>query len=180
MPVIKTIVLYISVCFFQTTNCIAQPVLDTNKHQPNIDSVLNKTDAAFSAHATSDSTIKVLETLYKDDTLVKHALRDYHLYGLKHRQESLQWNLNSGIIIFWCVIVLVFSGIAFAGIQFYKSMHQPKGIAIDPNLILNTEFEVNLKGFKINSPVLGVIILLISLMFFYLYLVYVYPITEIF
>jgi hypothetical protein len=31
----------------------------------------------------------------------------------------------------------------------------------------------------VSSPVLGVIILVISLGFFYLYLVYVYPISEI-
>lgn len=180
MPDIKTLVLYIGFCFLQTSAGFAQTGIDTNKHRFNIDSVLNNTDAAFSAKATSDSTIKVLETLYKDDTLLKHALRDYHLYGLKHRQQALQWNLNSGIIIFWCVIVLVFSGITFAGIQFYKSMHQPKGIPLDPNLSMNTEIEASFQNIKINSPVLGVIILLISLMFFYLYLVYVYPITEIF
>ncbi len=145
MPVIKTLVLYISIWFLQTANGFAQHAIDTNKQQLNIDSVLNNTDAAFSARATSDSTIKVLETLYKDDTLLKHALRDYHLYGLKHRQETLQWNLNSGIIIFWCVIVLVFSGITFAGIQFYKSMHQPKGIAIDPNLSLTPKLRQTLK-----------------------------------
>lgn len=180
MPLLKTVLLSIGFYFLQTVNGFSQIGTDTNQHRFNIDSVLNNTDAAFSAKATSDSTIRVLETLYKDDTLLKHALRDYHLYGLKHRQETLQWNLNSGIIIFWCVILLVFSGIAFAGIQFYKSMHKPKGIAIDPNLSLNTVIEANFQSIKINSPVLGVIILLISLMFFYLYLVYVYPITEIF
>jgi hypothetical protein len=43
-----------------------------------------------------------------------------------------------------------------------------------------TEFEASAKGIKVSSPVLGVIILVISLAFFYLYLVYVYPISEIF
>ncbi len=43
-----------------------------------------------------------------------------------------------------------------------------------------TEIVASVKGIKVSSPILGVIILVISLLFFYLYLVYVYPITEIF
>jgi hypothetical protein len=35
-------------------------------------------------------------------------------------------------------------------------------------------------GIKVSSPVLGVVILVISLAFFYFYLVYVYPIENIF
>jgi hypothetical protein len=38
--------------------------------------------------------------------------------------------------------------------------------------------ELSTGGLKISSPVLGVIILGLSLAFFYLYLVYVYPIAE--
>lgn len=40
--------------------------------------------------------------------------------------------------------------------------------------------ELSTSGIKVSSPVLGVIILALSLAFFYLYLVYVYPIKEIF
>jgi hypothetical protein len=43
-----------------------------------------------------------------------------------------------------------------------------------------TELEISKSGVKVSSPILGVIILVISLAFFYLYLVYVYPIEEIF
>ncbi len=180
MSILKITSLYVLVCILHCANSFGQATGDSTKQSANIDSILNNTDAAFSARATGNSTIKTLEVLYRDDTLFKHALRDYHLFGLRHRQQSLQWNLNSGIIIFWCVIILVFAGIAFAGVQFYKSMYRAKGNIDDPNLNLNTAFEANLQGFKVTSPVLGVIILLISLMFFYLYLVYIYPITEIF
>jgi hypothetical protein len=155
-------------------------VPDSTKGEPSLDSVMAKVDDRFSSRFNNDSMNKVWDAYSKEDTILRTANRNYHLFGLKHRQESLQWNLTSGIVIFWCVIVLVFSGISFAGIQFYKSLYQIKGSVDNPNLNLNTAMEANLKGFKISSPVLGVIILLISLMFFYLYLVYVYPITEIF
>ena len=44
----------------------------------------------------------------------------------------------------------------------------------------NTQLEFSEKGFSLSSPVLGVVILGLSLAFFYLYLVYVYPITNVF
>lgn len=49
--------------------------------------------------------------------------------------------------------------------------------AADPTV---TEFSASLKGLSVKSPVLGVITLAISLAFFYLYLVFVYPIEDIF
>jgi hypothetical protein len=44
----------------------------------------------------------------------------------------------------------------------------------------STTLEASATGIKLSSPVLGVIILALSLAFFYLYLVHVYPIEEIF
>ncbi len=43
-----------------------------------------------------------------------------------------------------------------------------------------TEIEASLQGIRVSSPVLGVIILIISLLFFYLYLVHVYPINDVY
>lgn len=45
---------------------------------------------------------------------------------------------------------------------------------------LKTDLEASIGNVKVSSPVLGVVILLLSLMFFYVYLVYVYPIQETF
>lgn len=44
---------------------------------------------------------------------------------------------------------------------------------------LYTSLEAGRGGIKVSSPVLGVIILIISFLFFYMYLVHVYPISEI-
>lgn len=41
-----------------------------------------------------------------------------------------------------------------------------------------TKIEASLQGIKVSSPVLGVIILIISLLFFYLYLIFVYPVKD--
>ena len=116
-----------------------------------------------------------------DDSTQKVFTRariDYFKYfseGYQHRQKVFSWQLLSSKIIFVVVVLLVFSGILFAAIQFYeglKSSLKPSG--------QTTTFEAGKGGLKVSSPVLGVIILVISLVFFYLYLVYVYPIREIF
>jgi hypothetical protein len=144
----------------------------------NLDSILNKVDSKFKVG--EDSLMKHLTLLSKEDSSLRKALSEYQLFGLQHRMKTLQWNLTSSRIIFWCVIFLVFAGIVFAGLQFYMFFKATKVNSTGPAESLDTEMEVSVKGVKINSPVLGIIILMMSFLFFYLYLVYVYPVTEIF
>jgi hypothetical protein len=144
-----------------------------------MDKILKQTEERM-GHSYNDSLMKSLEILSKDDSVLKKAVSDYNLFGLAHRKSSLQWNLTSSIIIFWSVIFLVLCGIAFAGIQFYISMQAAKKAGTGKAEGTPTQLEANFQGIKVSSPVLGVIILIISLLFFYLYLKYVYPVTEIF
>ncbi len=83
------------------------------------------------------------------------------------------------------VIIIVFFGLIFSGIQFYISLQtslagkkaQNAEAAPNPSPEV-AEFEASLQGVKVKSSVLGIIILSISLAFFYLYLAHVYPIFE--
>lgn len=50
--------------------------------------------------------------------------------------------------------------------------------AAEAGMSLATQLEISAKGVIVNSSVLGVVILTLSLAFFYLYLVYVYPIND--
>ncbi len=90
---------------------------------------------------------------------------DYHVSGLKHRSKVFTWQLFSSKII-------------FAAVQFHVGVKQAKENSKDFND--RTEISASAKGIKVSSPVLGVIILVISLAFFYLYLIYVFPIEDIF
>jgi hypothetical protein len=123
---------------------------------------------------------------------------DYHTAGYIHRGRVFQWQLLSSKIIFIIVTLLVFSGVYFAALQFHEGMRRRAtehltstsksssgsaegGNAQAPGVNSEiTKFSASAKGIEVSSPVLGVIILVISLAFFYLYLVYVYPITEFF
>jgi hypothetical protein len=97
----------------------------------------------------------------------------YRINGYEHRERVFRWQLLSSWIIFIMVILLVCTGVYFSWLQFRSAMKSGVESAQE------TTFEASTTGFKVSSPVLGVIILAISLAFFYLYLVHVYPITEI-
>jgi hypothetical protein len=107
----------------------------------------------------------------------QEAMREYYQYridGLRHRRRVFTWQLASSKIIFVTVLLLVAAGIYFAAVQFHVGLGKKKAEAVA------TEIVANLEGIKVSSPVLGVIILVLSLAFFYCYLVFVYPITDIF
>lgn len=119
-----------------------------------------------------------------------NAYFDYYTAGYQHRQRVFEWQLISSNIIFVLVALLVLSGVYFAAIQFHAGLRRQggtaakanasdeKGVAVDAEAV--TTFSASAKGIEVSSPVLGVIILVISLAFFYLYLFYVYPVTELF
>jgi len=101
------------------------------------------------------------------------AYYQYRISGYAHRERVFAWQLLSSRIIFVLVIFLVLTGIYFSWLQFRAAL-KGKGIEMK-----ETSFEASTTGLKLTSPVLGVIILAMSLAFFYLYLVYIYPIAEI-
>ena len=116
------------------------------------------------------------------DSVKLEAWNSYYYYmnfGYKHRKNVFHWQLVSSKIIFFVVIGLVSIGVYFAWLQFYHTLKLNKKSG-DVEKILATELSASFKEIKIVSPVLGVIILIISFLFFYLYLRYVYPINELF
>jgi hypothetical protein len=94
---------------------------------------------------------------------------DYYRFGLMHREDVLKWQHLSTKIILIVVLILVAMGLYFAWVQFRDGT----------NGQASTEIEISTASIKVSSPVLGVIILVVSLAFFYLYLIYVYPIQEV-
>lgn len=102
------------------------------------------------------------------------AYYGYKIRGFEHRSRVFEWQLFSSKMLFVIVLVLVFSGIYFAAVQFYAGL---KGLK---NNEQKSKVSVSPKGIEVSSPVICVIILALSLGFFYLDLVYVFPIEEIF
>ena len=127
---------------------------------------------------------------------LRESMRSYYAYkteAFQHRQRVFEWQLLSSKVIFVVVIFLVLVGLYFSWLQFKADMAKGEGTEsadqkaddkspqppaqATPNQPVST-IEASTTGIKVSSPVLGVIILVISLAFFYLYLQYVYPIEE--
>lgn len=100
------------------------------------------------------------------------ARMKYYIGAMDHRTRIFWWQHVASRIIFGVVIGLVGLGVYFAWVQFRKDLFAA-GSA-------QHELEVAPGGIKISSPVLGVVILGLSLGFFYLYLNYVFPVVETF
>lgn len=101
---------------------------------------------------------------------------DYRVKGFDHRARVFEWQLLSSRIIFVLVILIVVVGLYFSWLQFIAGL---RGNADRENMSTTVEATVA-GGIKVSSPVLGVIILTLSLIFFYLYLVHIYPVSEVF
>jgi hypothetical protein len=87
----------------------------------------------------------------------------------QHQRNVFRWQLLSSRILFVIVLVLVAAGIYFAAVQFHNDLKKGKEGAA-------STIKFGQDGIEVSSSVLGVIILVISLLFFYLYLVFIYPI----
>ena len=103
---------------------------------------------------------------------VVRAQEDYIVWSFQQSRTLYEWQHRSSIIIFVLVILLVLSGIYFAALQFHY------GLGIKTGKPETTEIDASLKGFKVKSSLLGVIVLAISMAFLYLYLVHIYPIDS--
>ncbi len=97
--------------------------------------------------------------------------------SLIHRKRVFEWQLFSSKLLFFTVLLLVIIGIYFSWLQFRRGINRDNEKQSESET--RTELEISTSGFKVKSSILGVIILIISLAFFYLYLAHVYPIDVV-
>jgi cobalamin biosynthesis Mg chelatase CobN len=131
---------------------------------------------------------------------VRTAEADYDVFVFQNRRENLEWQVKASKWIFGIVVTIVLSGLLLAIWQFFRTPQRPfaekaelpeggdtsverreiSAVSGQPEASQSaTSFEATASGIKVSSPILGVIILAMSMVFFYLYVVKVYPITEI-
>jgi hypothetical protein len=101
------------------------------------------------------------------------ASYDFQIYSYTQAKKTFDWQYWSSKVIFWVVLVLVGAGLVFSALQFYL------GFKLGSRQGVATTFKASLQGVEVSSSVLGLIVLTISIVFFYLYLKYVYPITNV-
>lgn len=152
---------------------------------------LNSEDALQidgSSESVVDFSIDCVEvTDIKTQEICWETFREYLIYykkGYLQRYEVIRFqNLSTKLILF-VVISLVILGMFFAWYQFRIAMNAVKARIKSGDTSSYSaevqEISIGESGVVARSSYLGVIILIVSLAFFYLYLVFVYPIQEIF
>jgi hypothetical protein len=102
------------------------------------------------------------------DPRYAEARLEYDTFALRHAQRTFVWQYWSGIVVFLLVMATVVMGLYLSFLHFREGRRGGGG-----------QIKMSTTGIEVSSPVIGLLILVISLGFFYLYLSQVYPITEV-
>ena len=119
------------------------------------------------------------------------AREEYVVYAWKNRRDAFAWQSISTKMIFLIVIFVVLAGLYLSWMQFRAAHKMPMKITAPSAGTLpsagtpgdqldakTTSIELNTGGLKITSSVIGLVILTLSIVFFFLYLKFVYPIIQ--
>jgi hypothetical protein len=142
-------------------------------------------------------------------TYAKTQISDYkyHIYTNDHAIKVYNLHHNLSRYIFFLVVVIVLTGLVFSGVQFFitlksfsKKMAHTGALPVQGALATRekkktedgggeeppieeestrTTVKFGKDGIEVSSSILGVIILAMSLVFFYMYLHFVYPVVEV-
>ncbi len=118
----------------------------------------------------------------KYNSMMKQSFTNQYVFNVEHQKRTFTQQYFSSIFIFIMVVIIVCMGLVLSYKQFKlneeivrHSMKQNNG-TIEKGTDTSASMEVSKDGIKMNTAVIGLMILVISLVFFFLYLTYVYPI----
>lgn len=101
----------------------------------------------------------------------------YQMDVMELRRSAYMTNSLHTQLVFWLVVMVVLAGIGFSWLQFRATLKRIER-AGPAEAAEMTELSIGKDGVKLNTSTLGVIILAMSLGFFYLYILHVYPVIA--
>lgn len=116
------------------------------------------------------------------DSVVLEAQAQHQVFAVAHQKRTFTQQYYSSIIIFIMVLAIVVMGLILSYKQFklneeiVRHSIKEKRENIDNGTNTEASLEVGKDGIKMNTAVIGLMILAISLVFFFLYLRFVYHI----
>jgi len=115
--------------------------------------------------------------IYKNDRYLVEMqyTKKYYEYLAKKADLNLaqfEWQRTASERLLWLVVVVVFSGVAFSGYQLWRASKTN-------DLPGDSSIEIAVQKVKITSSVVGVIVLAISIIFFYFFLIEVYRVKVV-
>ncbi len=156
--------------------------IQANAQDSSFEAKLNQFEKAQVKTAPADKLDSLIHVAEKEKMLQENKFGAkqflYYQQSLDQRYQTFAWQSTSTKLIFLMVSVIVLCGLIFSGIHFQKAMKMQEKNPTAPAGEGNS-LELSMQGVKINSSVIGLMILALSLGFFYLYLIYVYPINQV-
>jgi hypothetical protein len=120
--------------------------------------------------------------------IYRRDLEDRAAYLAWQRQfarDSWRWHLFSTRLLMFVVLVIVGFGLAITYLQFTRELPRARGRADSPGVseVASSEapqgtVKIGPGGLEVTSQVIGLLVLALSLGFFYLYVTSVYPMQE--
>ncbi len=110
----------------------------------------------------------------------------YYRFSIEHQIKVLRWQFYSSILIFFSVILIVLTGLYLSYRQFELAVPGMKRAArkkaveqagTEEIQLAQTKLEISKDSIKIDTAVIGLVILVISVAFFFLYLEFVFPVS---
>jgi hypothetical protein len=183
------LVLQLSTGFAAAPQNVAKPEQQVQREPRD----LLKDEIAASKNQTAEKGPQFLmEGGLRETPKMLEAREEYAVFAWKNRQDAFAWQSVSTKVIFWVVIIVVLAGLYLSWMQFNFAHNAPMkvtkpstenpsiaGTPSDQVDATSTTIEVNTSGVKITSSVIGLVILTLSIVFFFLYLKFVYPIIEV-
>lgn len=156
-----------------------KPVTQTNFKDTIAQRTQSKFEEGFANFLNKNKNkVSLYDSLINTQLLLEIEKNNYLRSAIIHRRSTFDWQYKSGIIIFYMVIFIVLTGLIISGMHFYKSLKIPSKKQ-NQAAAEQSELEFSLSGgIKLKSSLIGIIILITSLAFLYLYLIYVYPVDE--
>lgn len=110
----------------------------------------------------------------------------YYRFSIEHQIKVLRWQFYSSILIFFSVLLIVLTGLYLSYRQFELAVPGMKRAARKKSVeekgteeiqLTQTKLEISKDSIKIDTAVIGLVILVISVAFFFLYLEFVFPVS---
>jgi hypothetical protein len=151
----------------------AQQNAATPGNQPDLQT---KLDAALAKNADLEKIISILNAdvdalKSPDEAALRKAQLAHSIATMNQIEAVYNWQMFASNVSLGLVSIIVFAGVLFAGFQLWQAARvgQPQA---------ESQLEVSASNFRITSSTVGVIVLALSFLFFYLFVKEIYAVTP--
>lgn len=167
---------------FLSTQALCEVTFDFEKLKAQAEQSSQRENKANPSYEQYTRTLDDVNTIWLTENL------EYNKWVFANRRYSYIWEFASTIFIFVLVMGIIIFGMRLSYLQFrrdlYRRVKEPNvqeaaqpDSAPEKGKIMHS-LKVGLQGVEISSSIVGLLILTLSLAFFYLYLKEVYPLRE--